>query len=316
MMNLVLASTLIGCMSTTVEIHTRITEDGEVLRNTRYDKKERYIRQYAPGEDIPSDYVHTSDKTNETSHNTIRVAITDYFIYRHFTYNETFSDITNKDKAIESAMRIYDLWVSVLAYHIHKAIGKKYRRSEIKDAITHVYDPLVEELVFTFRKYGPQGLVKSEALKPIENRDSIIEHIAIRLRPVPYKSYKKFKASIRSAFDGMRDVEDSYFEIFLTDRDVLNIFGIDGDLICLSCDYKFKLSLAMPGNITRHNGQLLDDGRIQWKFKDEDFIYEPRILMARSILFYPFRVFIAILIIIIALAIVVSTWKLRRKVIL
>lgn len=307
MISAIVSTVLIGYMSTTVEIHTRITEDGEVLRSTRYDNNEKYIHQYGPGKDIPSDFIRTSDKTNETSHNTIRVSITDYFIYKRLTYNETFTDVTNKDKAIGSAMKIYDLWVSVLAYNIHEAIGRKYRRSEIKDAIIYVYDPLVEELVAAFRKNGLNGMENTEAAKLIDNEDWLLEHIAIRLRPVPYKSYKTFKNSIRSAFD-LTDI-DTFDDIYLTEIDHLNIFGITGDICIMCTTYTFKSSLAMPGRITHHNGQLQDDGRLLWEFKGEDFVYEPYVLKAQSRLFYPVRIFVIGIVCVLLLTVIILIKK-------
>ncbi|NIP30972.1 MAG: hypothetical protein GTO02_14430 [Candidatus Dadabacteria bacterium] len=302
-------------MSTTVhyDIDTRVTEDGAVLRSTRFNKNDKLIRKYYDGDEIPSDFIRTSEKTNETSHNTIRVGVTDYFLYKHFTYNETFEDITNKDKFIGSAMKIYDLWVSALAHRIHEAIGEKYRRSEIKDAIIYVYDPLVEELVAAFRKNGLDGAENSEAGKLIDNEDWLIEHIAIRLRPIPYKSYKDFKNSIRSAIDVAENDLEIYINIFLTEKDILNIVGIQGDLFCLFCDdYSFNLSLRLPGKLVEHNGTLLDDGRLLWEFKEEDFIYVPYIMIAESQLFYPVRFFVIGVACVLLLTVIIFIKKLRR----
>lgn len=318
-------------MGSTIYLHdmdTRVTEDGDILRSTQLihltiidgkitnrELKNKQINRYDKDEPIPSDYIRKTEQTDDTSRNHINVHMLNAGVFKLFTYEESFHDVTDKEKFLDSAYKAYHIWHSVLSHSIYKSLQEEYPREVIRRAVTYVYEPLIEEFIREFRKPGNREHRNSETLDLMFDYDWISEHIALKLRPIPYNSYKRFKQSLRSAFNMPFNDAASYFEIFLTERDMLNIFGVEGYSFCIfDCvSYSFSVSLRLPGQLIRHNGQLLDDGRIQWEFKDEDFTYEPHILMAQSILFYPHRIFITILVIISALAIFVFTWKLRRR---
>ena len=151
--------------------------------------------------------------------------------------------------------------------------------------ISKIYDPLMNEFAKSLREKGKEAF-ESDVLSRLFDDEWATEQIAMALVPTPGHNEEAFKLSIASALK----LENEQFESMVSEKDLQNFFGVYG--LSLFDSYPFNLSLYLPGRLIRHNGELIEDGRLMWEFEQRDFIWKPYILWAQSLLLYPVRLFI------------------------
>ncbi|MFB3090630.1 MAG: hypothetical protein ACE1ZG_04690 [Gammaproteobacteria bacterium] len=316
---------------------TRVTLDGVVVRTTRMDSyirdklesnyillpggqwsvkeekdsyRKNYIyqtkRRYEADVPIPSDYVRKSDFTDETSHNTIQLQILNFGIFKLFTYEETFRDVTDTEKAIAVFKKFYSRRNTILVNQIIRRYPGKFSRSEVDRVISKIYDPLMNEFAKSLREKGKEAF-DSDAFRRLFDDEWVTEQIAMALVPTPGHNEEAFKLSIASALK----LENEQLESMVSEKDLQNFFGVYG--LSLFDSYPFNLSLYLPGRLLRHNGELTEDNRLMWEFKSEDFIWDPYLLWAQSFLLYPVRLFITGVVCLLIVSILIFARKRRAR---
>ena len=263
----------------------------------------RVERRSAPGAAIPADYVLLSGETANTSANEIHLRSAEFGLFTILSYEESFRD-SSKERALMSIRALAPLYTEVLVQHLDVQFQGRIPERRLREAVwRHAQAALAEWAAFLNRE-NLRGLVAIETdavlgeefQKTLDRPfdEQFNERLSKDLRGDAGMSEPAIRATVKSAIEKARRqvVEFDFSEPFLmwVCEDVIGVHGC----YLWDDDFVIDIELAMPGRLMGHNGRLQPDGTLRWTFQGESFTWVPYRMHARSVVFHPARILLAL----------------------
>ena len=267
-------------------------------------------KEYSPGTPMAPDYERKSMFSKQVSHNEPRLTVHNYIFVKTYDYEERFRDIVTPE-SIDKAMRkfyedVVERGSGVLAQESKAGLTAK----QASMAIRAVFDPMLDEIVNTFKK-----ILASKSAPPESDKDLLdrlepkrVAGQLIEVLPPPTGwDIDAWRKAIAKAYENARETalkeNPSYDEEFFGNYG-LNLFGPK---------YTFNLALSLPGALVETNASRQDGSRLTWEFKGHDFYLKDHVLRARSRLVFPERIAAAGAALVAIVTVIWFAWRRRRQ---
>ncbi|MBI2994061.1 MAG: hypothetical protein HYY48_07800 [Gammaproteobacteria bacterium] len=266
----------------------------------------RVERRSAPGAAIPADYVLLSEKTANTSANEIQLRRSGFGLFTVLTFEESFRD-SSKARALMSIRALAPLYAEVLVQQLDAQFQGRIPERRLREAVwRHAQSALAEWAVFLNREnrrgmvaFETDAVLGEEFTKIFErafaedDEQFLKESLSKELRGDAGMSEPATRATVKSATEKVRkqvgnfDLLEPFF--MWVCEDVIGVHGCH-----LFDDFVIDIELAMPGRLLGHNGRLQPDGTLRWTFQGDSFTWVPYRMRARSVVFHPARILLAL----------------------
>jgi hypothetical protein len=250
-------------------------------------------RRFAPGEAIPPDYQRRGRIAGHVAGNAITLQVRDVGLAKTFTYRERYRDVATREAAAGLLLQHFAGWVGRFADAAQRELPGGATPAQARAAIEASVGRAMTRLV---RGIGEEGsaffrtTVWTDEVVPLFERDAAVAAVMERLPPPPGQDPAAWADALRRAHDGAGDLFDTSSEEGLEER----VFGVHGGPSGMKF-YRFRHRLALPGEVTASNATRTEDKALLWEFESDAFLWQDYVLEARSRLWLPRRLLLALI---------------------
>lgn len=244
----------------------------------KYEYQAKTILKYNPKQEY-KDYNRKGLASKNLSSNGINLRKENKFFYTKFFYKETFSDFVNVEDVSNFCYEQYYFVINKFCTDFKN----QYQDLDVKNLMITVhkeFDPLFQKFLADFLSSGYRftDINLQNEIQDAISRENMFKITATYMPEFLSEEErdKKFSVLYEVFSEELSSFYDKLFNEFFYDK--LGAYGVP-----VFENYVFRLSLNMPGKITKTNGKKKGVGTAFWKFDSVDFFANKYVMYAESI---------------------------------
>lgn len=266
------------------------------------------VKQTFPAGKTGTDFKRFTMARDRAAQNQFKVTAKSIWFVKWFKYEEEFADAIDSAKVKLVIDKIMDKGLATFKTELSsripdaKLVDRVMVETKVKyGALLGRYYTLVDEKGWDFK--GVEVL--SREVEKEFSSEAASKFLTAKFRELDNETGRK---AIADSFHATQAAMDEYMA---NDKEMQtygqDIFGAHG--FPLFQAYEFKVSVKLPGTVTSTNADEKENGALVWKFTSEKLNRE---LLAKSRLFYPFRI-LAAFVVLLTLVFAGAAFGIKKK---